>query len=93
MKTEQKLRSRIIVFCIIVALISFFAGYTIGQYTAINWAVKQATNLLKIQGYTIAIDEAVITSGLILYKNRVSNFIELKGGITDIWEQNNSSQT
>ena len=78
MQNQEK--TKIIMLCIIVALISFGFGFISGQYTAINWAVSQASTLLKLQGYELVVDEALITAGLIMYKEHANSFIELKGG-------------
>jgi len=55
---------KIIAVCLIVALVSFSAGYSIGTYYTIRWGVKVAARFIDI-------DEDMITRAIIQYKNNI----------------------
>jgi len=70
----KKLGSREwVLLTIIIGLICFGIGYSIGYMSALNWSVEKALWFMKMEGIDVSLNKGLIIQGLWQYKNRIGD--------------------
>jgi len=68
----KRLKSREwVLLIVIMGLVGFGMGYSIGYMSALNWSVDKAIWLLEIKGIEVDINAGLIAEGLWRYKDRI----------------------
>lgn len=63
---------------IIIALISFYIGFTLGVKTTLDYGIKVVMRLIEIDKLNIDIDKDMLQYGIMQYKNNIGGCLFLQ---------------
>ena len=71
----KEFKFRAVALGIIFLLIGYSIGVEKSKFQELNWCVEQGIKMLKIQGYEVNLNGALITAGIRQYRERFQTII------------------
>lgn len=82
MNDEKK---RLLVYCIVVAIISFILGMQYGTFKGMDYCVNIGLQLFERAGYNIDIASGYLAAGILKYRGIVEKFTNLTPEQLESW--------